>query len=59
MNARTFILSIVVATCALISVAQSSDAVLRDKITNAVMRVYDEELTKNPNDYNTLFARAH
>ena len=41
------------------AVAQSSDVVLRDKITNAVMKVYDEELSKNPNDYNTLFARAH
>ena len=59
MNARTFILSIVAALCALNAGAQSSDAVLRDKITSAVMKVYDEELTKNPNDYNTLFARAH
>ena len=39
--------------------AQSSDAVLRDKITNAVMKVYDDQLAKDPNDYNTLFARAH
>ncbi len=59
MNARTFILSTIVALCAMSAVAQSSDAVLRDKITNAVMKVYDDELTKNPNDYNTLFARAH
>lgn len=41
------------------AVAQSSDPVLRDKITNAVMKVYDEQLAKDPNDYNTLFARAH
>ncbi len=59
MNARTFILSIMAVLCVLSAGAQSSDAVLRDKITNAVMKVYDEELTKNPNDYNTLFARAH
>ena len=39
--------------------AQSGDAELRDKITNAVMKVYDEQLAKDPNDYNTLFARAH
>lgn len=30
-----------------------------DRITQAVMRVYDEQLAKNPNDYNTLFARAN
>ncbi len=59
MNTRMFILSVVAALCAMSVMAQSSDAVLRDKITNAVMKVYDEELTKNPNDYNTLFARAH
>ena len=56
---KRYILSIVVALCAMSVVAQSSDAVLRDKITNAVMKVYDDELSKNPNDYNTLFARAH
>ena len=41
------------------AIAQSSDDVLRDKITDAVMKVYDEHLAENPNDYNTLFARAH
>ena len=38
---------------------QSSDAVVRDKITSAVMNVYDEHLAQNPNDYNVMFARAH
>lgn len=52
-------LSLVIACCAMTMVAQSSDAVLRDKITNAVMKVYDDQLAKEPNDYNTLFARAH
>lgn len=41
------------------AIAQSSDALLRDKITDAVMKVYDEQIAKEPNDYNTLFARAH
>ena len=54
-----FILSFVVAACAMTAVAQSSDAVLRDKMTSAVMKVYDEHLAQNPNDYNILFARAH
>lgn len=43
----------------MIAMAQGSDALLRDKITDAVMKVYDEQLAKDPNDYNTLFARAH
>lgn len=58
-STRMFVLSLVAALCALTAVAQSSDAVLRDRITNAVMKVYDDQLAKDPNDYNTLFARAH
>ena len=53
------IVSLIMALYAMMAVAQSSDAVLRDKITNAVMKVYDDQLAKDPNDYNTLFARAH
>lgn len=30
-----------------------------DKISQAVMKVYDEYIAKNPNDYNTLFMRAN
>lgn len=30
-----------------------------DKITQAVMKVYNDYLAKNPNDYNTLFMRAN
>lgn len=47
------------AVMAMAALAQSSDDVLRDKITDAVMKVYDEQLAKDPGDYNTLFARAH
>lgn len=53
------ILVLIVAVTTMNAHAQSSDAVLRDKITNAVMKVYDDQLKANPNDYNTLFARAH
>ena len=44
---------------ALPMMGQSSDAVLRDKITDAVMKVYDDQIASDPNDYSTLFARAH
>lgn len=56
---RMLIASLLIAAGGFTAVAQSSDAVLRDKITNAVMKVYDDHLAENPNDYNTLFARAH
>lgn len=54
---------IIMAFCLLFAwvaaMAQNNDAELRDKITNAVMQVYDDQIAKDPNDYNTLFARAH
>ncbi len=53
------LLSLVIAVMAVTAMAQSSDNVLRDKITQAVMKVYDDQLAKDPADYNTLFARAH
>ena len=57
---RQFILLLITVVAALGAVAQDgSDVLLRDKITDAVMKVYDEQLAKDPNDYNTLFARAH
>jgi len=59
MKIRKSILALIVAAASVNAVAQTSDAVLRDKMTNAVMKVYDDHLTENPNDYNTLFARAH
>ena len=59
MNAiRQYLFLLIVASCAITAVAQGSDALLRDKITDAVMKVYDEQLAKDPNDYNTLFAPA-
>ena len=30
-----------------------------DKITQAVMKVYNDHIDKNPNDYNALFMRAN
>ena len=58
MKTKLFILSLV-AAFAVTAVAQNSDVVVRDKLTSAVMKVYDDHLAQNPNDYNTLFARAH
>jgi tetratricopeptide (TPR) repeat protein len=59
MNTPKFILSLVAVVCTMSAVGQSSDAVIRDKMTSAVMKVYDDHLAQNPNDYNILFARAH
>ena len=55
---RTVILLALVAVM-LSASGQSSDAVVRDKVTSAVMKVYDEHLAQNPSDYNVMFARAH
>jgi tetratricopeptide (TPR) repeat protein len=59
MEMRKFMLAFCLLFAWVAVMAQNNDAELRDKITNAVMRVYDEQLAKDPNDYNTLFARAH
>ncbi len=61
MNTRlTLLFAILMLTlCSFSSRAQNSDVLLRDRITDAVMKVYDEQIAKEPNDYNTLFARAH
>ena len=59
MKTRTLILSLVAILGALCAAGQNSDAVVRDKMTSAVMKVYDDHLAQNPNDYNILFARAH
>jgi len=54
-----WMLALAVALSPVLALGQTSDAVLRDKMTNAVMKVYDDHLAQNPNDYNILFARAH
>ena len=59
MNTRKWILTMIVAACTMTAVAQDSDRVFRDKVTDAVMKVYDDHLAQNPNDYNVLYARAH
>ena len=58
-NIHRFFLLLIVAVAGLSAAGQSSDAVVRDKMTSAVMKVYDEHLAQNPSDYNVLFARAH
>ena len=37
----------------------NDDAALRKKVNDAVMKVYNEQLEKEPNDYSTLLARAY
>ena len=54
-----FITLLIAAAIAVPAIAQSTDAVFQDKITSAVMKVYDDHLAENPNDYNVIFARAH
>ena len=54
-----FLLALVLLIGATGVMAQSSDAVFRDKMTSAVMKVYNDHLAQNPNDYNILFARAN
>lgn len=59
-NRFFFIMAALVwAWCAFCATGQDNDELLRDKITEAVMKVYDEQIASDPNDYNTLFARAH
>jgi len=59
MKMKNFLLALLFAACSLSMAAQSGDAALQDKITQAVMKVYNEQLAKNPNDYSTLISRAH
>lgn len=57
---RPFLMLLIAVLCSMTAIAQEgSDVLLRDKITDAVMKVYDDQLAKDPSDYNTLFARAH
>lgn len=56
---RQSIFLLIAVLCSMAAMAQDSDVLFRDKITDAVMKVYDDQLAKDPNDYNTLFARAH
>lgn len=49
------LLVLAMATGTIFNVAAQSD----DKISAAVMKVYDDYIAKNPNDYNTLFMRAN
>ena len=53
MNTKRFFLLLLIAVPTLSAVCQSNDIVFRDKMTSAVMKVYDDHLPQNPNDYNT------
>lgn len=58
-STRQSIFLLIAILLSMTGIAQDSDVLFRDKITDAVMKVYDDQLAKDPNDYNTLFARAH
>jgi len=57
MKFRRFLMLLVLAVIA--STLFSGAAQTEDKMRTAVMKVYDEHIAKNPNDYNTLFMRAN
>lgn len=61
MKLRNIFLSIVILASSNAAWAQfnNDDSRVRDKITQAVMKVYDEQLEKKPGDYDTRFARAN
>lgn len=61
MKLRNIFLTLALGAASFTLVAQTSadDARVRDKITQAVMKVYDDQLAKEPGDYNTRFARAN
>lgn len=61
MNIKYLILSAAFLFCGMCAVAQTSDddAALKRKINDAVMKVYDQQLEKEPGDYATRFARSY
>lgn len=61
MKVKYLILSVILALTGFSTVMQAAndDAELKKKINDAVMQVYNDQLQKDPNDYNTLFARAN
>ena len=52
-------LALVLAAGFATAMAQNDDAAVRQRINEAVLKVYDEQLAKEPNDYSTLLARAN
>ena len=59
MKTSKIIFSLLFFLCSTAVFGQNGDPVFRDKITTAVLNVYDEHLAQNPGDYNVLFARAN
>lgn len=59
MKAKTLIAAIALSCLAPAGWAQDNDSQLQAKMNEAVMKVYDEYLTKNPDDYETRFSRAY
>ena len=61
MNLKYLMIALALVGGMLTAVAQNDDAeaAMRERINEAVLKVYDEHLAQDPNDYNTLFARAN
>lgn len=57
---RFFTICLLAAACLTVNAQNDDeDARLRQKMQAAVMKVYDDHLAQNPDDYNTRFARAN
>ncbi|MGN0214650.1 MAG: tetratricopeptide repeat protein [Muribaculaceae bacterium] len=59
MNVRCKLLMLFVAGCCCVMNAQSAQDDLKKRINDAVMNVYNEEISRNPNDYESLCGRAN
>ena len=57
MRIRKFLVlfTVAIVSCTMFQAA----AQIEDKMSAAVMKVYDDHIAKNPNDYNTIFMRAN
>lgn len=59
MKFKKFLLLMVLVAAATAIFGAAAQQQSEDKISAAVMRVYNDYIAKNPNDYNTLFMRAN
>lgn len=58
-NVRCGLLMLFAVGCACLLNAQQQDDDLKKRINEAVMNVYNEEISRNPNDYESLCGRAN
>lgn len=59
MTMRKFKISIISALLCIASFNANSQSQADNELTNAVLKVYQDELSENPHNYNVFFRRAH